>query len=116
MPRRLRRGGTLAATSSYANVKGAAGAFEVLIGLVRLPLWNLLPNGRSATLFDVVTYSRKHPDRFRADVSALLGLLDRGEIDPVVVAEVPLREARRAQEQVLGASAPGKVLLVCGEP
>ncbi len=51
----------------------------------------------TAMLFDIVPYAGKHPEHFTEDMAVLTGLLARGEIDPVVAAELPLDQARRAQ-------------------
>ncbi|MGD2134709.1 MAG: medium chain dehydrogenase/reductase family protein [Gemmatimonadales bacterium] len=113
--RTLRPGGHLVSTSAYANVTGRIGTLETLLGMLRLPLWHLLPNRRSARLYDVVTYSRRHPSFFRQDLAELMGYLATGQVNPVVAVQKPLEEARQAQELLLQAKARGKVILVCDE-
>jgi NADPH2:quinone reductase len=113
--RTLRTGGHLIATSSYNAVQGKMGPVEMVLGFLRLPLWNLLPNGRSAMLFDIVSYNQENPDYYKEDLTALMGDLAAGQLKPIIAAEFPLSEARRAQEMVLQAQARGKVVLVVGE-
>jgi len=113
--RTLRPGGYLISTSAYASVKGDISSFESMLGFLRLPLWNFWPNKRSAKLFDVVPFNRKNPSFFGEDLDALMGHLSRSEIDPLIAIQMPLSEARQAQEIILNAKAQGKVVLICSE-
>ncbi len=54
----------------------------------------------------------RDPEWFREDFRALLELLRRGEIHPVVAERVPLSEARRAHEMLESSAAKGKLVLV----
>jgi NADPH2:quinone reductase len=54
----------------------------------------------------------QHPEWFREDFLALLELLRRGEIHPVVSERLPLTEARRAHELLESSAATGKLVLV----
>ena len=54
----------------------------------------------------------RDPDWFREDFRALLELLRRGEIHPVVAERMPLTDARRAHELLESAAAKGKLVLV----
>ena len=54
----------------------------------------------------------RHPKWFREDFLALLELLRRGEIHPVVAERLPLTEARRAHELLESSTAMGKLVLV----
>ncbi len=107
----LRPGGQLIATSAYASARGDMSAGQTLLGMVRLPLWNLAPNRRAARFFDIVAFNRKRRNRYREDLTALLGLLHDGTIKPVIADRLPLAQAQRAQALVLSAQARGKVLL-----
>lgn len=111
--RTLRRGGHLVSTSAYGSVRGELGTLESLLGFARLPIWNALPNGKSAMLFDIVGFNQKNPNFFQQDLKTLLGYLEEGRIEPVIAAVFPLQEARPAQEMLLRAEARGKVLLNC---
>ena len=53
-----------------------------------------------------------HQDWFREDFRALLELLRRGEIHPVVAERLPLSDARRAHELLERSAAKGKIVLV----
>jgi NADPH:quinone reductase-like Zn-dependent oxidoreductase len=54
----------------------------------------------------------RDPEWFREDFHALLELLRRGEIHPVVAERLPLSEARRAHEMLESSAAKGKLVLV----
>src|SRR6266498_974204 len=54
----------------------------------------------------------RYPEWFREDFRALLELLRRGEIHPVVAERLPLAEARRAHELLESSAAKGKLVLV----
>jgi len=72
--RMLARGRTLVAygTASTRDVPGNP-RLPVLELLARLTLWNLLPNGRRATFFNLWAGKARHPDRYRAQLRADLG-------------------------------------------
>ena len=54
----------------------------------------------------------RHPDWFREDFLALLDLLRRGDIRPVVAERLPLSDARRAHELLESSAARGKIVLL----
>ena len=54
----------------------------------------------------------RYPDWFREDFAALLELLRRGEIHPVVAERLPLSDASRAHELLERSAAQGKLVLV----
>ena len=107
----LRPGGQLIATSAYASVRGDQSLVQSLLGMLRIPLWNLLPNRRSVRFFDIVGLNRRHPDWYREDLTTLTRWLQLGKITPVIAHRLPLEQARQAQELVLTAQARGKVVL-----
>jgi NADPH:quinone reductase len=54
----------------------------------------------------------RNPEWFREDFRALLELLRRGEIHPVVAERLPLTDARRAHELLESSAEKGKLVLV----
>jgi NADPH:quinone reductase-like Zn-dependent oxidoreductase len=54
----------------------------------------------------------RYPEWFREDFRVLLGMLRRGEVNPVVAERMPLSDARRAHELLEGTAAKGKLVLV----
>jgi NADPH:quinone reductase-like Zn-dependent oxidoreductase len=108
----LRPGGILISTSSYAAALGQSGTLETVIGLLRLQLWNLWPNQRSALLFDVVPFYKKNPGLYSQDLLAVQDMLAGGKIDPVLDTAFPLAEGKWALEYLQDGRAKGKVVLV----
>ncbi len=108
----LRPEGTLVATSSYAAAMGHSGMLESLVGLIRLQLWNLWPNRRSARLFDVTTYYKKKPGMYAQDLLLLSDHLAAGRLNPVLDKTYPLEEAQQALQYLRDGQAKGKVALL----
>ena len=88
----------------------------VLKLLAKLLLWNLLPNGRHATFFNLWA-GRRHlravPRRSCARTStAVLDLLAAGKITAQVAKEFPLRDAAAALRYAETGGVAGKVVLI----
>lgn len=111
--RTLRDCGILVGTSSYNGAKGEESHWKTLLGFLQIPLLNVLPNGKSAILFDIVPFNNKNPDYYASDLRLMLDWLAEGTINPVIAKRLPLIQARQAQELILGAKVTGKVVLVC---
>src|SRR5437764_12830256 len=77
-------------------------------------LWGLLSLRRRVRTYRIDKLRNRHPEWFREDFLALLELLRRGEIHPVVAERRPLADARRAQQLLDGSAATGKLGLVPG--
>ncbi len=108
--RSLRHGGTLVAYGFYNAAMGRGGSnpFDFL----RLMLWNLLPNRKSASLYSIQPWREKYPDWFAADLSALFQLADEGMIDPVIWKKISLDEVPQAHRWIEQADAEGKIVCV----
>lgn len=111
--RAVRTGGTIVGYGFYtvAN-RGSNVVLDVLAQFVRLTLWSLPPNRKHAVFYDIRPLAEKHPDWFRADLTALLDLLAAGKLHPVIAARLPLEEAARAHRQVEHAEVQGKLVLI----
>jgi NADPH:quinone reductase-like Zn-dependent oxidoreductase len=115
--RMLGRGGTLVSYGS-ASTKDVPGnpRLPVLKLLARLALWNLLPNGRRATFFNLWAGKARHPDRYRAelrtDLGAVFDLLAKGEIVAQVARTFPLTQAGKALRYAESGGITGKVVLI----
>ena len=113
--RMLARGGTLVSygTASTRDVPGNP-RLPVLKLLARLTLWNVAPNGRRATFFNLWAGARKR-DRYRAelrrDLGDVLGLLQQGAIDAQIAKRFPLRDAGEALRYAEQGGIVGKVVL-----
>jgi NADPH:quinone reductase-like Zn-dependent oxidoreductase len=113
--RMLARGGTLVSygTASTRDVPGNP-RLPVLKLLARLTVWNVRPNGRRATFFNLWAGARKR-DRYRADLRRdlgdVLGLLQQGAIDAQIAKRFPLRDAGEALRYAEQGGIVGKVVL-----
>jgi NADPH:quinone reductase-like Zn-dependent oxidoreductase len=106
----LNRGGTLVCYGVQAAVskgKLIAGAGFALLGLMKL-----LPNGRRATWYNVKSLRDQYPEQFRDDLSKLFQLLGTRQIQPVIAAKFPLKEAARANAMLESAQLTGKFVLL----
>jgi NADPH2:quinone reductase len=120
--RTLRKGGAVVAyglTSSLRHGRVASGPRHRFRGLSRIGLYKLaarcLLGGRRIRIYSIQRRMWRHPDWFREDLTALFELLRRGKVTPMIAARIPLAEAKRAHELLAGGSAPGKIVLLCGE-
>lgn len=75
-------------------------------------LRGVLSPGRQVKSYRIDKLRNRHPEWFREDFLALLELLDRREIHPVVAEHLPLSEVRRAHELLDSSAATGKLVLV----
>jgi NADPH:quinone reductase len=75
-------------------------------------LWGLLSPRRRVRGYRIDKLRNRRPERFREDFLALLELLRRGEIHPVVSERLPLTDVRRAHELLESSAATGKLVLV----
>jgi NADPH:quinone reductase-like Zn-dependent oxidoreductase len=110
----LKRGGLLVAFGFQNEVQGHGGSIP--IDLVKLKLWDWLPNGHATAFYSIGAMRRKHPDWFREDLSTLFGLLASGKIKPVVAEVLPLSQVRQAHERIEAGTVQGKLVLRASEP
>jgi NADPH2:quinone reductase len=75
-------------------------------------LWGLLSPRRRVHGYRIDKLRNRHPEWFREDFLALLELLRRGEIQPIVAERLPLTDVRRAHELLENSAATGKLVLV----
>jgi NADPH2:quinone reductase len=75
--------------------------------LVKLGSWK-----RRFMIYSIQMLMRREPGWFRQDLTTLLGLLERGEIKPIINRKLPLEQAAVAQELVGKGETVGKIVLV----
>ena len=115
--RMLAKGGTLVSygTASTRDVPGNP-RVPVLKLLAKLTAWNLMPNGRRATFFNLWADRRLRPARYRAelrqDLTAVLRLLADGAIAAQVARTFALTDAAAALRFAEAGGITGKVVLV----
>ncbi|QNE22058.1 zinc-binding dehydrogenase [Kribbella qitaiheensis] len=113
----LAPGGTLVGYAIIAGVSGSGGLvlpFAKALGQVLL--YNLLPNGRRATFYDLWAGHKLRPARFRKhleeDLGAVFELLADGTLKANVAARFPLDEAAAALALAESHTVSGKIILL----
>ena len=104
---------------SYAIASKVAGTDSIwtpfLATLGRVLWWNLVPNGKKASFYDLWSGHLRRPAGFRArtgaDMRAVLDLLANGTLTAQVAAQLPLSQAREAMELAESHTVAGKVIL-----
>ncbi len=91
------------------------GSYPPRLDFAWLGLMKLVPDGKHGVWFNVKSLRDAHPDWFREDLSKLFGMLAARQIQPVIAARMPLREAARANELLEKSQVSGKIVLLCQE-
>ncbi|MFJ4677018.1 medium chain dehydrogenase/reductase family protein [Kitasatospora sp. NPDC088783] len=115
--RLLAPGGTLVAYGSAATRDDTGSKqWPVLKVLARTWWWNALPNGRRAHFYNIWAGRSLRPARFRArlraDLTAVLDALRRGDLTAPLAARLPLTAAAEALRLAESGTVTGKVVLV----
>jgi NADPH2:quinone reductase len=133
--RALRPGGRLVIYGHSSTISDGhrswRGWIEWYAATASVALWGLLSPRRRVSAYRIQKLREGHqvlprgsrrplpvgggprdPQWFREDFAALLELLRRGEINPVVAERLPLTDARRAHELLESSAAKGKLVLV----
>jgi NADPH:quinone reductase-like Zn-dependent oxidoreductase len=69
--------------------------------------------GRRGTFYGISLWYRRDPKPFHEDLPTILALLARRQLNPVIAATFPLREARKALELLATGRVEGKIVLTC---
>jgi NADPH2:quinone reductase len=115
--RLLRRGGTLVSYGTAATKDEEGNALLPVVKLfARLVVWNLLPNGRSASFYNFWAGRRRRVEAFRArlreDLTNVLQLLADGVLTAQIAARFPLSQAASALALAESRTVTGKVVIV----
>jgi NADPH2:quinone reductase len=112
----LRPGGRLVVFGRYATLaqgrKNWPAVAQWYAATALVALWGLASPRRRVLAYRVQKLRIHHQDWFAEDFRALLGMLRRGEIHPVVAQRLPLSDARHAHELLERTAATGKLVLV----
>ena len=74
----LRRGGRLVVYGLSSGLDSGVNTMGLIATtLGRIALWDALPNGKKASFYSITRFKKKHPDRFREDLSRCSGCLPR---------------------------------------
>ncbi|MCC5978998.1 MAG: zinc-binding dehydrogenase [Salinarimonas sp.] len=109
----LKKGGKLVAFGFQNKVSGRSGSIP--LDLLKLTLWNWLPNGCTTAFYSIGAMRRKHPAWFRDDLATLFGMLRNGQIAPVIASTYPLEDIHAAHREIEAGTAPGKIMLQIAE-
>jgi NADPH2:quinone reductase len=118
----LRRGGKVVAyglTGSLSGGRLASGRSGgrhrfraiAIFGLYIAGSW-LLPGRKRVTPYSIQTLKRLKPAWFREDLIALLDLLKKQKIKPVIAKRLPLTDARQAHDLLGKGGVTGKIILM----
>jgi NADPH:quinone reductase-like Zn-dependent oxidoreductase len=112
--RMLARGGRLVSLSDMSVADAAHPMIRFMRHYLRLQLWNLQPNGRHATFFDIWA-GHRHLDTYRrqlaADLETLFTHLAAGDISAPIDSVYPLDQAAAALRRAEQGGLAGKILL-----
>jgi NADPH:quinone reductase-like Zn-dependent oxidoreductase len=125
----LRPGGRLVVFGHYSTLahgrKSWRGWMEWYAATAAVALWSLLSPRKRVLAYRIqkIRSAAEHrlgaaggepqnAEQYREDFGALIELLRRGAIHPIVAERLPLSEARRAHELLERTAATGKVVLV----
>ncbi|QUQ68680.1 medium chain dehydrogenase/reductase family protein [Kutzneria sp. CA-103260] len=113
----LGRGGSLVSYGTAATRDQSGNAKLPVLALIgRLLLWNVLPNGRSTTFFNIWAGSKrnavKHRAQLRADLEAVFAQLSAGVITARIARVFPLSDISDAVRYAESGTAAGKVVVV----
>ena len=90
-----------------------SGASMLSLGywLLRLQLWNVLPNGRAAQFYSITALRKRHPEWYRTDLETLLALLAEGRIHPRIAERIELGEVPEAHRRIEAGGLDGKIVI-----
>ena len=113
----LAPGGTLVVYSLISQMGGTGNVMVPFVkALSRIALWNVLPNRRRGTFYDLWAGHKTRPARFRehldGDLTTIFRLLQAGEISSNIAARFPLVEASAALALAESRTLNGKVILL----
>jgi NADPH2:quinone reductase len=118
----LRRGGKVVGYGAISSIRGEGltssrpGRRQRFRGFANFALYVaagwVLPGRKRVVPYSIQTLKRLRPAWFRQDLIALLDLLRRKELKPLIAARFPLAEARQAQELLGKGGVTGKIVLV----
>ena len=101
----LRRGGVLV---GYGNPESYSGTLQVLL---RVVLYNLIPNGKSAKYYSTGAM-RLNRRIYLEDWAILFRLMEEGKIKPIIAAKFPILQASEANKLLETGQVIGNVVLI----
>lgn len=102
-----RQPGSATPTCRFAGACILSAAGNLAGGLAE----NLRPGGKRTSVYSIQILARRHPEWYRSDLAALLGLLADNKIAPHIAAVHELQEAPAALASLAGHAPPGKQVI-----
>jgi NADPH2:quinone reductase len=87
----------------------------MLQGALLMAFTNLLPNGKTAEFYGISALYARDKKPFMQDLPLLFNLLAEGKIKPLITAQLPLLEARQANELLESGQMTGNIVLLAPE-
>jgi NADPH2:quinone reductase len=116
--RALRKKGRLVGYGLSSSLVGGKRDLKRLLadasGWAAAYLLNFLSRNKRFLIYSIQMLKRREPDWFRQDLTTLFGLLERGELKPVIDRKLPLEQAAFAHELLGKGETVGKIVLVSG--
>ena len=107
----VRRGGRLIAFGFTQPARSGASMLSLGFWLLRLRLWNVLPNGRTARFYSITALRKRHPEWYRADLEKLFKLLAHGQIHPRIAERISLSDVPDAHRRIEAGGLDGKIVI-----
>jgi NADPH:quinone reductase-like Zn-dependent oxidoreductase len=108
----VKRGGLLAAYGFSAGIQAGASFATIAWWFMRVPLWNLLPNGKHARFYSISNLRKQHPDWFAEELAQLFAWLADRSIAPRVQERIDLDDVADAHRRLEAGGLTGKLVLV----
>lgn len=107
-----KRGGQVVAIGA-SDVLARGGGLLSMLGSLWGLLWRWVwPNGRRGSFYSITGMRKKHPQRWVADLSTLLGWLSSSKIAPEVAERLTFAEVAEAHRRLEAGGLRGKLVLV----
>ncbi len=114
--RSLRAGGHLIAYGvSQACKNGRRNRLTAIGSFLSVKLLGLVPTRKAATFYTASSLEKSQPAAYRKDLTAVLELLARKEIQPLIAERLPLADAALAHNLLSRSSVSGKIALTCAD-
>lgn len=114
--RALRKNGRLVGYGFNATLVGGKRDLKRIVsdasGWAAAYILNLLSRNKRFSIYSIQMLKRREPDWFRQDLTTLLGLLERGQLKPLIDRKLPVEQAALAHELLGKGETVGKIVLV----
>lgn len=110
----LRPGGTAVLYGGYDIARGGRLRLSAMVPLLlknSQSILNLFSASQGIVGYNVTSWRNARPECYRQDLATVLNLIGQGQLDPLIGATFPIREAAKAQQTLETSAVAGKVVL-----